>query len=325
MNPRRLATTLCLATLGCGAAQLPSPPMAAFTPSQPEPIEGLADDPPPPEHLLPGDIVRIHGTSSDASVWLRVTVSAGGALQLPLAGDVPVLGLSLEDARLSLQRAMRRFDRYCVVALTLDDRAGHRATVLGAVLRPGVLVIPPGARLSELIALAGGLRNLEFEGGSTAVADVDAMRLMRAGNALPIDAARAIRGDPRHDVYIHAGDLLFVPRVERERVTVLGAVEDPRVLPYQPGLRLTEALGLAHGLDERADDGDVRIIRGPLSAPIVYRVRIDELVAGRGTDVELAPGDVVYVTEHWSATLDDVLDRIVPALTFGLGVAIVAQ
>ena len=36
--------------------------------------------------------------------------------------------------------------------------------------------------------------------------------------------------------------------------------------------------------------------------------------------MELAPGDVVFVSRHWSATMTEVINKIVPVLGLALGV-----
>jgi polysaccharide export outer membrane protein len=197
--------------------------------------------------------------------------------------------------------------------------------VIGAVARPGVYEIRPNARVSEGIALAGGPRTFDAEGESHELADLAGARVIRGGAALPISLGRALEGDPRHDVRLRAGDLLCVPPARGLRVVVLGEVRSPRVLPFRRGLRLTEALALSGGTTKDADGADVRVVRGPLSAPRVYRADLDALIAGDRGDVELAPGDIVFVTEHWFATTTDVINRLTPALTAGALTAALLQ
>lgn len=40
-----------------------------------------------------------------------------------------------------------------------------------------------------------------------------------------------------------------------------------------------------------------------------------DLFAGVRKDVVLAPGDVVYVSEHWFASVGEVLERVMPLTT----------
>jgi polysaccharide export outer membrane protein len=113
-----------------------------------------------------------------------------------------------------------------------------------------------------------------------------------------------------------------VPPGLGNRVAVLGG--DTRVgamLNYRPGMRLTEALAAGGGFNISSDSEDIRIIRGSLKKPIVYLYDFDELIAGKTGDVELAPGDVVFVTRHWSAAFGELIDRAAPLLGLGLGVA----
>jgi len=54
----------------------------------------------------------------------------------------------------------------------------------------------------------------------------------------------------------------------------------------------------------------------------VYQFDLDALVSGRTGDVELAPGDVIYVSRHWSATMGEVIMRVSPLIALTLsGVA----
>ena len=85
-------------------------------------------------------------------------------------------------------------------------------------------------------------------------------------------------------------------------MTVLGDVERPRTVPFRPGMRLSEALARAGGPNDDADEADVRVIRGPLSSPAVYRASLEGLVGGEATDVELAPGDTVGYGSSFTAT-----------------------
>jgi polysaccharide export outer membrane protein len=69
---------------------------------------------------------------------------------------------------------------------------------------------------------------------------------------------------------------------------------------------------MAGGTSEFADEADVRIVRGPLSQPRVYRANYKDLFRGKATDVLLAPGDVVFVTEHWFGSVTHVVQRLTP-------------
>jgi polysaccharide export outer membrane protein len=104
---------------------------------------------------------------------------------------------------------------------------------------------------------------------------------------------------------------------------VLGDVGTPQPMAYRQGLRLTEALAVAGGIDTaRGDRKDVRIVRGPLREPRVYTANLKDLTSGKATDVVLAPGDIIWVTKSWYASASDVLNALSPILSLANSVAI---
>jgi polysaccharide export outer membrane protein len=244
----------------------------------------------------------------------RLSVDDAGFLHAPLAGAIAVAGASLEEAEALLQERLRRYDRFGVVSLTVAEPAGHRASVLGAVARSGTYVLSSPTRVADLLAMAGGVQRADGEAESAELGDLEAARLLRAGEPLPISIPRALEGDPRHNVHLAPRDVLFVPALQGAAVRVLGEVKRPRLIPWRPGLRLSEVLAQAQGMSAGADEADVRIVRGPLSAPRIYRASLKSLIQGQATDVELARGDIVYVTKHWFASATDMLQRLVPLL-----------
>jgi polysaccharide export outer membrane protein len=142
---------------------------------------------------------------------------------------------------------------------------------------------------------------------------------MRKNEPMPVSIRLALAGDPKHNLLVHPGDQLFVPAGLGSRIAVLGTVGGGgAMVTYRPGIRMTEALALAGGVTVDSDNEDVRLIRGPLKAPKVYRYDLEGLVDNERGDVQLAPGDVVFVTEHWAATMAQVLDRMQPLLQLAL-------
>jgi polysaccharide export outer membrane protein len=106
---------------------------------------------------------------------------------------------------------------------------------------------------------------------------------------------------------------------------VLGEVGTPQPMAYREGIRLTEALARAGGTNmARADRKDIRVVRGPLNEPRVYTTNLKALTMGKATDVELLPGDIVYVTKSWYASTTDVLDSLATIISVANTAAILA-
>lgn len=320
-------SSLCcvLVTVGCGAG-LPDAPVVPdpnlFPPPESVVPEGLGEDPPRPFTLMPGDVLMLQTVSTETATYEGLVVDEVGVLHVPLAGDVEVGGLGLEQAEQRVQEALRLFDTVVVANLFVTDPAGHRATVLGAVEEPGRIQLAPGTRLADLVAAAGGPM-MDVDGAESVVyANLHGARLVREGQTLPVSVALAMQGEPRHNVLVRPGDVLYVPPTMGTRITVLGAVAEPRLVPYRDGILLTEALAMASGVTIDGDDADIRIVRGDFRSPQVYVASLDDLTDGDGPNVMLAPGDVVYVTDHWIADVGEVLDRLAPLLSVGTAIGI---
>ena len=305
--------------VGCASYQRPPTyPMedAAYKPGGVS-RDGIDNDQPVPLSLLPGDTIEVIATSTDSTTYPGLLIDGEGKVHVPIAGAIQVSGLSPQLAERKIEEALQKFDRFVRVSVLVTAQGGHYATVIGAVVQEGQVPLSAGMRVAELIAAAGGpLRTSEESGEINYVADLDAARLVRNSVPLPISIRLALSGDPKHNIIVHPTDQLFMPAGLGSRIAVLGVETTgaSSMVTYRPGVRLTEALATAGGFNINSDLEDIRIIRGPLKKPLLYQYDFEDLVAGKTGDIELAPGDVVFVSEHWSATMGEVLNRVTPLL-----------
>ncbi len=308
-------------------AALPRAPVVpgddpGFAPPETVELGGLEEDPPQPFRLLPGDRLTLQAVSEETTTYEDLVVDDLGGLHVPLAGDVEVGGLGLSEAERRVEEALQHYDRVVRVNLFVSSAEGHRATVVGAVNQPGLVALAPGMRLSDLLAAAGGPVTVVQQVDSAASADLHGARLVRAGAALPVSLPLAMEGDPRHNVRVRPGDHLYVPPRRGRLVTVLGDVNGATVVSHYPGIRITEALAMAGGVSADGDRADIRVVRGSLAAPRVYRASLTALVNGDGPNVELAPGDIVFVTQEPLASFGEVLARLSPLLAAGVSAGV---
>lgn len=305
-----------------GCARFPSAPILPdeadlfSDPINLEP-EGVDEDPAGPFRLAPGDILTLHLFSVETSEIPGVFVDASGSLHLPLAGSVEVGGMTLAEAEEVIQLALREYDEVVRVSLIVTTPAGHQASVLGAVETPGRVLITEGLRLADLLASAGGATPYRAQDGTDQTADLGGARLVRGGEIVPVSVERALVGDTRHNILVQPGDHLYVPGSRGRAITVLGEVDAPNLIPYQNGIRLTQALALTGGLSADGHRRDIRVIRGSLGKPRVYGVNLKKLVEGNGPDIVLAPGDIIFVTRTGVANIRDALGAIGPILVAG--------
>ncbi len=322
---------LLLATLGLtpGCGGLPRAPANPSTEGlhaeAVAPPAGMEDAPPAPLSLHPGDVVALRLQSAEVTSVDGLTVDSRGVLHVPLAGDVDVRDVPLSEAERRVEAALQRFDRTVRVGITLEDPQGQQATVVGAVNEQGRFRVVPGMRLADLYATAGG-GVTSSEAPSVTLADLHLARLVRGGQALPVSLALALQGDPRHNVRIQPGDQLFVPAQLGGLISVVGEVRSARVIIPSDGLRLSQAVAMAGGYSRDANYGDIRIVRGPREAPVVYRAALDHIAAGEHPDPVLAPGDIVLVGSSALADFRDGMGAISGVLsilsTAAIGLAI---
>jgi len=325
---KRLCSSLCalaivqLSLTGC-RGHFQRPPTYPFEDKEfktanPTP-PGLESDFPVALQLLPGDTITVRTLSSETNDYPGLVIDDEGKVHVPIAGPVQIAGLSPHQAERTLEGVLQKYDRFVRVSVLVTGWGGHYATVIGAVGEEGQKTITPNMRLAELLAIAGGPLRLEKEGELSYIADLDGARLMRKNQPVPVSLRLALTGDPKHNVLVHPGDQLFVPAGLGERIAVLGVIgAGGAMVTYRPGIRLTEALATAGGVNFNSDYEDVRIIRGPLKKPKVYQYDLEELMDGQNGDIQLAPGDVVFVSEHWAATMAQVLERVQPLLAIAL-------
>jgi protein involved in polysaccharide export with SLBB domain len=280
---------------------------------------GIANDSPPALVLLPGDRINIELISATTTTMQNVLIEGAGTVHMPLAGDVAIVGLGLVAAEAKLKAALQRYDSLIHVSLSVALLDGHKVTVAGAVRTPGVVLLQPAARLADVIMGSGGSVTNLVNGQMVDGADLASARLVRDGAALPISFQKAVAGDPSHNVYMHAGDQIYIPSGRGLTVSVMGQTGG-QVQQWAPGFRLTQSLAMAGGIHQGGDKSDIRIVRGTLDASRVYTTSLRDIVDGKGHDVELYPGDVVWVTDHWLEDLGEVMTLILPLVSLSFSV-----
>jgi polysaccharide export outer membrane protein len=312
---------------GCARNRYPTAPtVPTDDPSfaAPERIRprGLDSDPAQALMLLPGDVVQLTTVSAKEQIYLGLIVDALGQLHVPLAGDVQVGGMPLSKAERAVERGLRQYDRFARANLIITQLNGHSASVLGQAANPGRYTVHPGMRLGDLVALAGGAKLARSQDIPTLIGNLDLARLVRNGETVPVSVPLAMKGDLKHNVRVHPGDQLYNPPITDEIIIVLGDDGIPQPMAYREGIRLTEVLARAGGNDTiRADRKDVRIIRGPLREPRIYTANLKALTSGKATDVEMLPGDIVYLTKNWYTSAADVLNAMAPIIALSQSIA----
>jgi len=157
-------------------------------------------------------------------------------------------------------------------------------------------------------------------GGPTANANVSKIKLIKKDGEISIHDLNELIGDPikREEVLVSAGATVYVPPLEMNRVSVLGEVKSPKMIIIKGTLTLVEAVTEAGGFTENAVKSSVIVLRGELGSMKGYRVNMARIFkkGDIGLNIELEPGDIVYVPKTFVADIERFLRAITMPLTW---------
>jgi protein involved in polysaccharide export with SLBB domain len=249
----------------------------------------------------------------------KLPVLPEGVVLVPHVGAVPAVGLTLQQFRDELHRAVARryqnFELYCYLAETRQ----FRVYLTGEVNEPGTLVARPYERVSDVVERAGGFTErasrrfveLRNAAGTQDVVDLDAFYM---------------RGEIGSNPNVRAGSVVHVPQ-RRHEVLIAGAVAAPGLYEHRPGETLQQLLAIAGGatreadlaqvaVDEMGRDAEIRLHVYNLSnenPPLqnVMRVAVPSALLGRRRVFAILPNEERH-TLHLSAseTLQDLVRRV---------------
>jgi polysaccharide export outer membrane protein len=262
--------------LSAGPVQAADPaPDAAMSP---------AGDRGPLLQLGPGDSIalQVYGQPDMSST---VYVADDGSIAVPLAGSVPVGGLSPSQASARVEAALKSHNILVDphVSITVATTRSQRVSVLGQVGIAGRYAIESNTSIFDLLAQAGGIQptgsNLIYiirldKDGKEVRLPVDLKGLAKGGGAIPTIALKA-------------GDSVFVPKADQ--FSIYGEIQGPGRFPIEPGMTVIEAIAKAGGISQRGSARRIEIKRRlPDGTYQNVKAKFGDLVQ---------PDDVIHVKE----------------------------
>ena len=143
---------------------------------------------------------------------------------------------------------------------------GPRVTIAGEVMRPGIYELKPGETLSDLIALAGGLKPI----ATTEIVTID--RILPPLERPEPGHTRTVLTVNLQSVYdsvaapvpLQAADSVTVFAIKggrRNALTIEGSVWQPGTYQLEPGARLWDLIETAGGLRPETYEGRVQVLQ----------------------------------------------------------------
>ncbi|MAT40663.1 MAG: hypothetical protein CL946_13785 [Ectothiorhodospiraceae bacterium] len=239
----------------------------------------------------PGDMLTI---SIFATQYYNYTlpVHSDGTIVVPMIGKVDIRKSTLLEVRQLLRELLRREVRSGEILVSLYKPRKVKVTVSGAIRKPGVVILPATARVSEALDMTGGeikdttsLRNIVVRGPHGVRAIADLQRFYRIGD---LDA----------NPFVNSGDVIYFPKKDMS-VGVFGAVNNSGWMDYKPGETLRSAIEVCQGLKAAAFLDSIEIVRfnpDHITTSSIH-LSITNYDTNPNADIELQPKDLVLIRE----------------------------
>ena len=227
---------------------------------------------------------------------MKVRVDNSGFIRFPIAGRINVVGKTPSQIEGVIAGALKRNGFVSPeVVVSVEQFAPRKIFVLGEI-NTGTdfsSTIPEGSEMTAMqaISAAGGLAP------SADVTKIVVRRIGADGKAaiIKVPAREVLNGESVADILLRPSDTVVVPKAKP--ISVLGTVKKPGEFYGTPDnpLTVSRAVALAGGVERPNSLSRIRVTRGKESFKVDIQQLLEEGVGGG--DMELEPGDVVYVPE----------------------------
>ena len=235
-----------------------------------------------------------------------VTVSRDGRIYVPMAGAIKVEGKTIAEVEKLLDSSLSIYLKGGKVKVMIKTPKTIKAYIMGEVLRPGMYGIPDG-NPEELRVM----NFINASGGFTALSDMSNIKILRKNGtseeATFVNLRNLVsKADIGQNKMIRSGDTIIIPQIYNQ-VYVLGMVYYPGPVPYVQGATIADYVAHAGGFNKIAASDSIAVLRGDPTNPTVIKVGMRRFFDwGKGVeDVQMQPGDIVYVPQSWYANFGD--------------------
>ncbi len=276
-----------------------------------QPLQQLPPDTIRPNYVLgPNDQIMIRAPEAEEIDNRPFKIDGDGNINLPLVGHIHAAGMTLQEMEADLVKRLREYIREPQVFVTVVQFRTEPVIFAGLFVRPGIYPLQGNRTLMEMLSSVGGLqpnadrhikvtRHEEYGPIPLPDAIVDPEKKI---SSVEISLGSLTQNmNPAENILLQPYDVVTVGRAEpvyvNGEVTKVGGIE----LGERDSIPILQALTQSGGFTKDAKKDKVRILRQVEGTTRRYKIEVDvsELLDGKGFDVPLEPGDIVYIPRSY--------------------------
>jgi protein involved in polysaccharide export with SLBB domain len=239
--------------------------------------------PTPKNYQLAADDELLIDVSGYSEASYRLKVSPEGVIRIPVAGPVPVNGLTIEQAKKNITRKLASTIYSNInsgktsVEVTLASIRSIKVNIIGEATLPGTYTLPSLASAYNALYACGGpnlngsFRNIQVIRNNTTVSTIDVYEYLATGSK-------------NHDIRLMDQDIIKInPYVVR--IELKGEVKKPGLYDVAPGETIADILQYAGGFTDNAYTARIQVFKNTSKDRQVITVAENELATsfpGRG-------------------------------------------
>lgn len=257
----------------------------------------------------PDDVLSIE-VWNQPDITRDVIVNDLGEITIPPVRKLNVMGLTVSQLEEKLSAALSKYLIDPIVFVSIKEFNSQRVTVLGET-KTGMYTLK---RRTTLVEFLGQI------GGTTENADTYHIKLIKKDRAVLTYNFNELINDPQKSqgIVVSGGDTVYVPPLEFNKVYVLGEVKNPMIVKIKGKLTLIDAITEAGGFTRDAVRKSVMVVRGEPGSQTGIRVNAKDMLkeGDISQNIELKPGDIVYVPKSFIVNIERFLRVFAYPLTW---------
>ncbi|MGD0962227.1 MAG: polysaccharide export protein EpsE [Methylomonas sp.] len=216
----------------------------------------------------------------------EVRVSESGNITFPLIGEISIGGRTANEAEKLIAESLTKqgFVRQAHVTVLVSEYFSQQVSILGNIAKPGRYTLDKPNRLSEILALAGGVAE---DGGDKALIT----RVSENGETqrTEIDLYELFHGDLSKDVQVKSGDMIFIPK--GPVYYIYGEVQHAGMFSLHRNMSVIQAISISGGLTPRGTENWVKVKRKDVNGELQSEtIELGDYIQAN---------DILYVRESW--------------------------